>query len=282
MDKRGIISKIRTKFRKRHPLNITAVKRDDPELMAAAYAGSPFLGWRQALQEAGTDYGRINIELEEYVECPICRIERVSLIAHIMKNHGMRMEEYREAYPDAPAISQRVQSAAMNRSNSVRICPHWEPLWSPEYVLDRLFFLRSEGHPINYQYLEDHENSLVVKAIEYFGHLDKAFLRLGLDPREVRVRVYWTPEEIEHLIRGIISADHFPGMEYLASILFENHGGLYVACLRNFGSVDEMVRALGISEEPASRKPRRKKPEIQGLWLVTLPRRGAPWRNRAE
>ena len=236
-------------------MNITAVKREDPKLLESAFAVTPFLGWRRALHEAGADYSRINVELEEFIECPICEVERRSLITHIVKIHGFTMEQFYAEFPGVPVISEVTVANRMNRSNAAPlVCPHWEPLWSPEYALDRLFYLHSEGYPINYQFLEEHEGRLLTRTIEYFGHLDHAYVRLGFDPREIRVRVYWTHEEIERKIREIISADDFPGMQYLASIIVEKHIGIYGACLREFGSLDGTVRALGISEERTCQK----------------------------
>ena len=263
MNRRAIISKVRKRFQRRLPLNITAVKRDDPELLQAAFSVTPFLGWRQALHQTGTDYSRINIELEEFIECPICQVERRSLPPHLLKTHGLTMEQFYAEFPEAPSISETMMANRMNHSNAAtRVCPHWEPLWSPEYALDRLFYLHCEGYPINYGFLEEQEGRLLTRTIEYFGHLDHAYVRLGLDPREVRVRIYWTHEEIERKIREIVSAEDFPGIRYLASILVEHHAGFYNACLREFGSLDNTVRALGISTERTSRVfgKRRKKP----------------------
>ena len=70
------ISKLVIKVRKLHnqnePLNLSAAKRRFPDLVEAAYAVKPFLGWRKLLIAAGIAYKDIEREYLDYVVCNIC------------------------------------------------------------------------------------------------------------------------------------------------------------------------------------------------------------------
>ena len=72
--KKQVIDKIKRRFEKGQPLNITAVKREAPSLMKSAYNIKPFFGWRQAIDAAGIDYSDICVDLKEYVTCAIPKI----------------------------------------------------------------------------------------------------------------------------------------------------------------------------------------------------------------
>jgi hypothetical protein len=68
----ALISEIKALHLRREPLNILAVKRRQPKLIQAVYRITPYLGWKQALAEAGLTYKDINVEYDDKVTCAIC------------------------------------------------------------------------------------------------------------------------------------------------------------------------------------------------------------------
>jgi len=62
-EKRSIIREIERLHARRESLNITAVKRNHPDLIKRVYRVRPFWGWKRALEDAGLDYSTINTEL---------------------------------------------------------------------------------------------------------------------------------------------------------------------------------------------------------------------------
>lgn len=113
-----LIRAVKQRWRDRQPLNIRAVKRDAPGLMADAFALRPFVGWRGLLEAADITYDRINIELEDLIECGLCGYEARSLVFHIHRHHEWTAADYREEFPGAPILSEAAR-AAMTRLDRV-------------------------------------------------------------------------------------------------------------------------------------------------------------------
>ena len=100
---------------RRKALNLSAVKREDAELVQAVYEVQPYLGWKAALHHAGIDYGDIRVEILQSVECKICGKHFQALSNHIYVIHGITSEEYRDEYPDAELVSERFREQATGR-----------------------------------------------------------------------------------------------------------------------------------------------------------------------
>lgn len=131
---RAIICEIQRLRARPLPLNISAVKRSHPQLIERVYAVRPFWGWKRALEDAGLDYEKINIELRDYVECQICGRDFGALNFHLMIQHETSPEDYRLEYPEAEFVCDSVR-ARMSKltSRPDKDTPrHWEAIWTPE------------------------------------------------------------------------------------------------------------------------------------------------------
>jgi hypothetical protein len=133
-EREALLREIRLLHRKREPLNITAVKRRNPEILQSAYAMKPYWGWKQALADAGLGYEDINVELWDYCTCLICGHEARKLDAHVRIAHSLTGAEYRQEFPQAEIVCETVRAGQRRFPTDL---PHWEPVWSWEYVLDR-------------------------------------------------------------------------------------------------------------------------------------------------
>src|SRR5712692_7154500 len=98
---RNIIRDIQRLDARRAPLNISAVKRSHPKLIERVYAVRPFWGWKRALEDAGLDYAKINVELRDYVDCKICGRDFGALQYHLISQHQTTPQDYRHEYPGA-------------------------------------------------------------------------------------------------------------------------------------------------------------------------------------
>lgn len=92
---------IRQRHADRQPLNITAVKRDDPKLVQSVYEQSPYWGWKAALAEAGLTYSTIRIEIEQSVVCRLCGRRFSALGGHLNTVHFVEGSDYLEEFPGA-------------------------------------------------------------------------------------------------------------------------------------------------------------------------------------
>lgn len=181
---RKIVREIKRLHLRGEPLNITAVSRNHPELIEAVYAVTPFWGWRNALGDAGLDYGRIETQLLQSVECKLCGREYSFLTSHLRLAHEWTTADYLQEYPGEPLSCEerRARQTGVARLH----VPHWEPLWTAEYTLDRLKFLSDHGYAMHEFSVAKREPSLTAMAVRFWGSWDKALLRIGLDPRAIR------------------------------------------------------------------------------------------------
>ncbi|GAA5507885.1 hypothetical protein Rcae01_03343 [Novipirellula caenicola] len=184
MRKKEVLAAIRRRYRDRQPLNVSTVKREDPELVAAVYDVTPYWGWKQALADAGLSYQSIRIEVRETVQCQLCGKSFRSLLGHL-RIHETDPEDYRVKYPDAEIVSESMRQASMGPRCKMPApwLPHWEPIYTPEYVLDRVKEYADQGIWMELSTIERLDASLL-RAVRY--HLDVSWddaLRwIGLDP----------------------------------------------------------------------------------------------------
>lgn len=188
MTQKAIVREIQRLHARRAPLNIPAVKRRRPQLIERVYAVRPFWGWKQALEEAGLDYEKINVELRDYVDCQICGRDFGGVAYHLISQHQVTPEEYRQEFPDAELLCETIRAQMARPKQRHRpVIAHWEEIWTPEYVLDRMAELHRRKLPLNFKWISEREKALIEKATRYFGSWDKALRRIGLDPKRVRL-----------------------------------------------------------------------------------------------
>src|SRR5437899_11933704 len=134
--RRNVIREIQRLHSLRAPLNIPAVKRSHPKLIERVYAVRPFWGWKRALEDAGLDYKKINVELLDYVDCKICGRDMGGLSYHLISQHQIAPEDYRHEYPGAELVCETIRAGIAERKLRKRpALLHWETIWTPEYVL---------------------------------------------------------------------------------------------------------------------------------------------------
>lgn len=183
-----LIREIQRLQARRAPLNISAVKRSHPKLIARVYAVRPFWGWKCALGDAGLSYARINTELRDYVDCKICGQDFGALPYHLISQHQVSPEEYRCEYPEAELVCETIRAGiAQRRLRHRPVLPQWESIWTPEYVLDRMAELHRRKFPLNFDWAKQHEKALNAQAILHFGSWDEALRRIGLEPAQIRL-----------------------------------------------------------------------------------------------
>lgn len=148
----------------------------------------PFWGWKRALEDAGLDYAKINLELRDYVRCEVCGQDFGALTWHLFHRHEMTPEDYRLEYPEAELACETLR-ARMGKFSSPpvgrAVMPHWEAIWTPEYILDRMAELRRRNFPMSHAWARRHEPSLAERAIEHIGSWDEALRRIGMERTEV-------------------------------------------------------------------------------------------------
>src|SRR5262245_42810745 len=103
-EQRRLADRIADLYLRDEPLNIPAVKRRHPKLLAAVYAVEPFWGWRRSLEAAGLSYDDIRMELTDHVVCLVCGTKFRNLSTHLTRKHEIDAVAYRAEYPDAELV----------------------------------------------------------------------------------------------------------------------------------------------------------------------------------
>jgi hypothetical protein len=192
-----LIEKIQQLHKERKALNINAVKRHSPELLKIAYSQKQYWGWKQALADAGFSYSDIRIYLEDYTTCKICKKTFRSLMAHLSRKHEVSKIDYAEEFGDDIEViceelrSNRLLRAAKNTHSEL---PHWEPLYSKEYLLDRLWAYHKMGKSLHARAVQKYDYALLTGTRKYFGGWHPALKAIGLDPDKIRKidHIHWS------------------------------------------------------------------------------------------
>lgn len=244
-ERRAVVEWIREAHAAGLPLNITAVRRSAPEILTAAFAIRPFWGWRRAIEAAGLSYDRIAIELLDFVRCEACGWTRRSLILHLWKQHGFEAGDYLRDYPGAEVQAETLRAQLLS---SVGFAPHWEPLWSDEYVLDRVSCYGENGASLNVKSVTQADAALVAMANLRFGSWDEVLRRLGLDPDEVRLverQKHYSRAELLAAIRARYSS----GAPMNAAAVFRESNPIWTASRKLFKSYQKALAAAGLDPD---------------------------------
>lgn len=158
-EREEILDWIRSEHAAGRALNLHAVKRRRPDLLARVYEVRPFWGWWQAIADAGLDYADLKVELEEMVTCQLCGYVGFQLNAHISRRHGMSSAEYRKRFPGLDLASE-ARRARMKKEGGNHLLPHWEPLYSDEYMMDRAYRYYTMGHRLRTTWICEHDHNL--------------------------------------------------------------------------------------------------------------------------
>ncbi|TWU43911.1 hypothetical protein Q31b_14430 [Novipirellula aureliae] len=191
MNRKQVIQTIRRLHRRCEPLNLSAVKRDHPELVSAVYAETPYWGWKAALADAGLTYDKIRIYVRETTECRVCGRRFQNLTVHLRSAHEMSTEDYREEYPDAELVSERLREKLTGNSKRPphpEFIPHWEPIYTAEYILDRINEYAMRGFWMDYETMTTIDCSLVGVFKIFLDPMswDDVLRRIDIDPVEYR------------------------------------------------------------------------------------------------
>ena len=190
MNRKQITRRILERMTRRKALNLSAVKREDPDLVQAVYDVQPYWGWKAALHDAGIDYGDIRVEVLQSVECQICGKHLQALSNHLAVLHGITTVEYLDDYPDAELVSERLREQATGRLYTKphpEFLQHWEPIYTREYVLDRINEYAQRDFWMDKETIGQIDCSLIAAARSYVDpDWDVCLRMINIDPTEYR------------------------------------------------------------------------------------------------
>ncbi len=246
MNRETVKEQILRRYESNEPLNITAVKRDSPVLMEYVFSENPYWGWYQAVTDAGLDYRGIRIELLDYVLCEICGKTFKHLANHVRLKHGFGFDDYKAEYPDATKLSEQLRAQQCDFSSTRNtLIPHWEPLWTDEYALDRLAAYHRQGFQMNESFIQERDNAMYLQLTRRFGSFSNAFEQIGLDYREhcLVQRTSWNTDLVIDQLREL----HTAGIDLAPGSLEKHDVHLYSAASRLFDGYANALESAGLN-----------------------------------
>jgi len=233
-------------------LNICAVKRRHPKLIQATYDMKPFWGWYRAVTDAGIDYRKIRTELLDYVICEICGGEYRHLTAHLYKGHEVPVDDYLIDYPDAQFMCEELRSARSfsfrSRTKKKNWIPHWEEIWTREYILDRTEQYYSKGVIPNQRSMLKLDPCLFAAAISRFeGGWNEVLRSISLNPDDI-CAVRKVVHDKQKLLREIRQR-HKDGQVLCCTDMLKKSDtrSFYWLLNKVFGSLENAVEQAGLN-----------------------------------
>ncbi len=182
---------------------------------------------------------KTNPNERQYVRCRLCRrYFRAITWTHLRKEHGMRVDEYKEEFGLRFVQSDGLRSL----SSEIRI------RWTREVVIERLQQRRRRGKSLAYMTVAREEGNLAVAGTRLFGGYEAAVQAAGYDYRKlypIPSQRQWTDDRILKKIRQY----HREKRPLNPGSILKYGGGLYPAALRYIGSWAVAVERAGISYE---------------------------------
>lgn len=237
-----IVDQIKALHRARVPLNLSAVKRLQPKLLQQVMTLKHFRGWRKAIEAAGLSYDKIRTELLDHCVCAMCGEEMLVLTTHLWAKHGLTEAQYCRKFPYESTMADQMRA---EKTASLRRPPHWEPVWSREYLIDYLIYKHERGENLSPWAIYRTEPAVHANTKKYFGSYRAGIEAAGIDYREVRLidlTEQWTPAKVLERIRKLHR--HRP----LTSTgdIRRRDSRLYDRCHHYFGGVVSAIEAAGI------------------------------------
>lgn len=237
-----IVNRIRTLHREGQPLNISAVKRLHPKLLETVMSLKHFRGWRKAIEAAGLTYRKIRVELLDHCVCAVCKEEFQTLDSHLLSKHRLTRRKYHRRFPGHETIS---DAARAERTFSLRKAPHWEPVWSREYLVDYLIYKDEQGESLSPWTIYRDEPAVHANIKKYFGSYRAGIEAAEIDYEEIRVielTEKWTPAKVVQRIQKLHRAEPLRS----TSDIRRRDSRLYDSCHRYFGGPIRAIEAAGI------------------------------------
>jgi len=163
--------------------------------------------------------------------------------------------DYLKQFPDA-AIASELRRARMRREGGKNLLPHWEPIYSEEYMMDRTYRYHRMGHRLRTTWVCEHDHNLW-QQVHRQGITWESFVTgLGipythdLPPRPPRLTR-------EAVLEGLRQVAREEGTTPRITHLAKRHHPLMTGVGRHFGSYDEALEAAGLPRPPGPSHRRR-------------------------
>jgi hypothetical protein len=180
----------------------------------------------------------------DFVRCRICGDHRRVISGRHLSKHDIDRETYMEEYHLTP---DELVAKAFRMTQSSR--QGYYPNGKNEWIAAVKKVYKRDGK-VFAKYLQDNYPHLYNQGVWIFGDWDKALLAAGFDPEKMRERGVWDEKKIIETIRTM----HKKHLPLYAAYVMDNHGKLFSAARRQFGSWAKALVATGVTKKPRTKK----------------------------
>jgi hypothetical protein len=179
-----------------------------------------------------------------FVVCRICGDYLRVISGRHLSKHDTDRETYMEEYHLSP--DELIAKAFRIIQSSRR---GYYPNGKSEWIAAVRKVYEKDGQ-VFAGHLQDKYAHLYEQGIWIFGDWDKALRAAGFDPEKMRERGLWDEEKIIETIRAM----HKKHIPLYAAYVMDNHGKLFKAALRQFGSWAKALVVSGVTKKPRTKK----------------------------
>jgi hypothetical protein len=179
-----------------------------------------------------------------FVVCRICGDHRRVISRRHLSKHDTDRETYMAEYHLSPdeLIAKDFRILQSSR-------PGYYPHGKSDWIRAVRKLYEKEGEVLA-GHLQDEYPHLYQQGVWIFGDWDKALHAAGFDPEKMRERGAWDEAKIIDTIRTM----HKKHLPLYAAYVMDNHGKLFKAVLRQFGSWATALLVTGVIKKPRTRK----------------------------
>src|SRR5262249_22803910 len=180
----------------------------------------------------------------DFVRCRICGDHRRVISGRHLSKHDTDRETYMEEYDLTPdeLIAKDFRVIQSSRRG-------YYPNGKKQWIAAVKNVYEKDGK-IFAGYLQDNYKHLYEQGIWIFGDWDKALYAAGFDPEKMRERGIWHKKKIIEKIRAM----HKKQLPLYAKYVMDNHGKLFQAALRQFGSWANALVVASVTKKPRTKK----------------------------
>ena len=175
----------------------------------------------------------------EFVSCRICGDHRRVISGRHLSKHDIDRETYMAEYGLSPD-ELIAKGFRMIRSSRRGYFPYGKRDWAA--AINRVY--KTDGN-VFAKYLQDNYPHIYQQGIWIFGDWDEALRAAGFNPKTMRKRRVWDKEKLAKEIQVVQDRNQPLNAKYA----MKNHGELFSAAQRRFGSWSKALVAAGVSKK---------------------------------
>ena len=215
-----------------------------PKLIASASSNRYFGSWGNAIKAAGLDYSKIKVR--EFTEIKWTKERVVNEILDLKKNCvDLNAKYIFDKYNNLYSAAERhfggwgyaINASGLDYPKIMKV-----EKWSKQKIFGNLKKLKDDGKELSFQYSRKNYPTLVYAAIRRYGSWEQALNEIGLNYDDILKLEKWDRKKVRTELNTLIENGEDLNSVYIS----KKYSGLFHACSRYYGSLENALISLGI------------------------------------